>query len=287
MARILVAGATGHLGRFIVSELKKRNHWVRALTRNPMRPYPEVDDLVGGDINLINTLQRPCGEVDVIISTVGASINPRLFTREPDYWHVDYEGNRNLLRVAGTSGIRKFLYVSVYSVPALQHLDYIRAHAKFSDELKASGLSYAIVKPTGFFSAYGAMLELAKLGVAPLLGDGSARTNPIHESDLARVVADALESSNCEISVGGPEVLSRRRIGELAFEALGKKPRFVPIPESMVTAQIRIMSRFDPRVAQITAFLKKVSQVDAIAPATGTERLADYFGEKAAVMVGA
>lgn len=34
MKRILVAGATGYLGGFLVQELKKQGYWVRVLVRN-------------------------------------------------------------------------------------------------------------------------------------------------------------------------------------------------------------------------------------------------------------
>jgi len=33
MKKVLVAGATGYLGRFVVQEFKKRGYWVRALAR--------------------------------------------------------------------------------------------------------------------------------------------------------------------------------------------------------------------------------------------------------------
>ena len=286
MARILVAGATGHLGRHIVSELKRRNHWVRALTRNPLRPFPEADELVGGDLRLVNTLQGPCGQVDVIISAAGASINPLQKKKEPDFRTIDYQGHRNLLKVAGNSGIRRFIYVSVFSVPEIQNLDYVRAHTHFADALKASGLTYNVIRPTGFFSAFETVLDLAKTGFAPLVGDGSARTNPIHEKDLAEIVVDALDHPNREISVGGPEVLTRREIFDMAFQVLAKKPRYVRIPGAVLSAQSRLTSMFDPRMAQITSFLNKVSQVDVIAPSAGKERLYNYFERKAGVLAG-
>ena len=37
MQKVLVAGATGYLGRFVVREFKKRGYWVRALARNPQK----------------------------------------------------------------------------------------------------------------------------------------------------------------------------------------------------------------------------------------------------------
>lgn len=280
MARILVAGASGHLGRYIVAELKRQNHWVRALTRNPIRPIKHADDVVGGDLNLISSLHAACGSIDVIISAAGSSVSPSLSKKEPDYQTVDYWGNRNLLSVAGNSGIKRFIYVSVYNTPGLQHLDYVLAHTRFADELARSGLSYAIIQPTGFFSAFNAILDLAKSGFAPLIGNGSALTNPIHEEDLASVCVDAIDGDNRRISVGGPEILSRRQIFELAFEALDKKPRFIKVPAAMVSAQARFVALFDQRLAQLTAFLQAVSQVDVVAPTYGTRRLTEYFEER-------
>lgn len=285
MARILVAGATGHLGKYIVQELKSRNHWVRALTRKPMRLYPEVDDLVGGDLNHIQSLNAACGGIDIIISAAGSSLNPSLSKKERDYNTVDYYGHRNLLHVAGTSGVKRFVYVSVFSTPALETLDYVSAHTRFADALRGAGLSYAIIQPTGFFSAFDAVLDLARNGVVPLIGDGTAVTNPIHEEDLARVCVDAIEGSNRDIPVGGPDVFTRRQIFELAFRALEKKPRFVRIPSAAVAAQTRILSLFNPRASQLMAFLQQVSQVDVVAPSYGERRLGAYFEDKATIAV--
>jgi uncharacterized protein YbjT (DUF2867 family) len=127
-------------------------------------------------------------------------------------------------------------------------------------------------------------MDLARAGFAPLVGDGSARTNPIHEKDLAHVIVDGLDYPNREISVGGPEVLTRRAIFEMAFKVLDKKPRCVRVPGAMISAQSRLISMFDPRTAQITDFLNKVSQLDVIAPSTGSERLYDYFESRTGVL---
>ncbi len=35
--RVLVAGATGYLGKFVTREFKQRGYWVRALTRSAQR----------------------------------------------------------------------------------------------------------------------------------------------------------------------------------------------------------------------------------------------------------
>ena len=34
MQKVLVAGATGYLGRYLVKEFKKQKYWIRALARD-------------------------------------------------------------------------------------------------------------------------------------------------------------------------------------------------------------------------------------------------------------
>ena len=47
MKKILVAGATRYLGKFVVKELRRRGHWIRALARDAARLKP-----VEGDVDL-------------------------------------------------------------------------------------------------------------------------------------------------------------------------------------------------------------------------------------------
>ena len=141
-------------------------------------------------------------------------------------------------------------------------------------------IDHAVIEPTGFFSSFEVLLRLVRPGVAPLIGDGTAQTNPIHEKDLAPVCADAIEHGYGTLPVGGPEVLSRRAIFERAFEAVGKKPRFVRLPDGYVNVNRWIVSRLDPRLGALMAFFKAVSQTDIIAPAYGSRRLDDFFREK-------
>ena len=69
MQRVLVAGSTGYLGRFVLREFKERGYWVRALARNPEKleqigPFQEpavidkVDDVFAGEVTKPETLNR-------------------------------------------------------------------------------------------------------------------------------------------------------------------------------------------------------------------------------------
>ena len=174
------------------------------------------------------------------------------------------------------------VYVSVFSTPVYEHLSYVRAHTMVADILSRTGLAYAVIQPTGFFSAFAVLPRLVRLGLAPLMGTGEARTNPIHEKDLALICADAIENGQGPIPVGGPEVLTRRAIFEKAFEAVGKKPRFIRVPSGLVAFNRWAISGLDPRLSELIVFFQAVNQTDVVAPARGNLRLGDYFREMVA-----
>lgn len=114
---------------------------------------------------------------------------------------------------------------------------------------------------------------MAARGRAILIGDGSAHTNPIDERDLSAICADAVLITDRDLPPGGPEVLSRRRIAEMAFEALNRKPRI-----SSIAACIRdndAAAFVDQQTASRTVHVRRVGQYDRMcrSPA-GASRLA-------------
>src|SRR5215813_12233696 len=67
MKRILVIGATGTVGRHVISQLIAANVRVRALTRNPdSANLPAQVEIVCGDLTIPDTLDRPLDDVDAV-----------------------------------------------------------------------------------------------------------------------------------------------------------------------------------------------------------------------------
>jgi uncharacterized protein YbjT (DUF2867 family) len=205
-----------------------------------------------------------------------------LSNRGPGYHQVDYVAHHHLISAAQAAGVRRFGYVSVFGAEHFPRLAYMKAHADVAAELRASRMSHAIICPTGFFSAFAPLVAMARLGRATLIGDGAARTNPIHDLDLAVVCADALlAEGNVTVEVGGPEVLTRRQIVEAAIAAAGMEARIAAIPAWLARAIAGIAGPFAPRVAELTAFGATMFTTDVVAPAYGQRRLAEYFAELA------
>ncbi len=276
MKRILVAGSTGYLGGFVCRELKARGHFVRALARSPEKLAPLRDSLgevVEAQVTQPESLEQVCDGIDVVFSSVG-------ITRQKDgltFRDVDYQGNRNLLDAALRAGVQKFVYVSAVNGTRLRHLDIVDAHEAFIEELEASGLDHTVVRPTGYFSDMSGVLEMARRGRVWLIGSGTNRVNPIHGADLAVVCADAIESSDREIAVGGPQTMTWREVAQLAFEVLDQPARVTCIPVWLMWPVVRLVRVFNRHQGELLAFFTTMATTDVVAPPTGTRTLEQQF----------
>ena len=279
MKKVLVAGATGYLGRYVVQEFKKQGYWICALARNAEK-LESIDEFIDkkfvGEATKTESLNNICKEIDIVFSSVG-------ITKQKDgltYMDVDYRGNSNLLNEAKKSGVKKFIYVSVLNGDKLKELKICKAKEKFVDELKNSGLDYCIIRPNGFFSDMSEFLKMAKKGKIYLFGSGNQKVNPIHGADLAEVCVAASERNEKEIEVGGPETFMHNEIAELAFSALGKRSKVVHISDFLRRMTLKLGKLFmSSKNFGPVEFFMNVMAIDMVAPEYGTHRLTDFFLE--------
>jgi len=284
--KVLVAGATGYLGRYVAQEFKRRGYWVRVLARTPEKlhsvgPFMEpaidhlCDEVFVGEITRPETLKGVCDEIDVVFSSIG-------ITRQRDgigFMDVDYQGNKNLLAAAIDSDVRKFVFVSVFMADLIA--DLARAKELFVQDLKQSGLAYGIVRPTGYFSDMSEYLKMARSGKVFVLGSGFNKINPIHGEDLAKVCVDLAEKTQnqAEQDVGGPVAYTHEEIGTLACDTLGVKMKIVRIPLWLTKLAVMSIRPFSSHRYQAARFFTKVMSNDFVAPQTGSYGLKRYFEE--------
>lgn len=282
MARILLAGASGQLGGAVLKQARapaqENRHWVRTLSRS--RPAAEADQVFLADATQAESLKGVCEDIDVLVSCLGASVGMQAKERR-NYKEVDLVAHRHLLNEAQRAGVKRLVYVSLWTENGYLDNGYVAAHEAVVALLKQSGISLTVMRPTGFFSAMAEFFELARKGLAPLPGGGHCRSNPIHQADLASAILGYLEHGPTEVGLGGPEVFSRKQIFELAFDALGKKPKFLNLPLPVMTGMAAFTGLFDPRMGDLMRFAAQVSSSDCIAPAVGSQRLKDYFADLA------
>ncbi|WP_282781905.1 NAD(P)H-binding protein [Nocardia sp. CC201C] len=281
---VLVAGATGYLGRHIVARLHDQGYRVRAVVRDKQRALapgahgaPGLNDLVdewivadGGshlDASVV-------ADVDHVVSALGVT------RQRADPWDVDFLLNLRYLELAEQHGAASFLYVGVMNVDTGTSA-LTRAKHAFTAALSRSRVSPQIVNPSGYFSDLTEIYDLARRGVVFGLGDGSVRLSPIHGADLADFCVSVLPEGAGTWEIGGPEVLSYREIVRLAFDAAGRRERYLRVPGALTSTAVWLADRTSPRAATLMRFFLDGMRTDSVGTTYGTRTLGDYYASLA------
>ena len=103
MARILVTGATGFIGRRLVRALVEAGHDVKAMTRHP-ETYDGPGRPVRGDVAERASLTEPLEDVDVAYYLVHSLDNT-------DFEKRDADAARMFAKVAATTGVGQIVYL--------------------------------------------------------------------------------------------------------------------------------------------------------------------------------
>lgn len=280
MASVLVAGATGYLGRYVVAELHSRGHLVRAVVRDRDRarregPWgsPTLDGLVDewalGNVTDPRFTRDLAADVEHVVSTLGVT------RQKADPWQIDNLANLAILNSA-LKHASSFTYINTLGgdrCPAR----LTRAKSAFAQTLSVAEINSQIINPPAYFSDMTEVLAMARRGLVTVLRP-TARINPIHGADLAVYVVDRMEEGRTGTwDVGGPDVLSWRELAHLAFDAVGKRSHILTVPAWALPPALRLTGLFSPRLADTARFMAWNMTRDCVAPTTGTHHLADFY----------
>ena len=280
MAGVLVAGATGYLGRYVVAELHSRGHLVRAVVRDRDRarregPWgsPSLDGLVDewalGSVTDPRFTRDLAADVEHVVSALGVT------RQKADPWQIDNLANLAILNSA-LKHAGSFTYINTLGgdrCPAR----LTRAKSAFAQTLSVAEIGAQIINPPAYFSDMTEVLTMARRGLVAVFRP-EARINPIHGADLAAYVVDRMEEGRTGTwDVGGPDVLSWRELAHLAFDAVGKRSRVLTVPAWALPPALRLTGLFSPRLADTAQFMAWNMTRDCVAPTTGTHHLADFY----------
>lgn len=278
---VLVAGATGYLGRFVVAELHRRGYKVRAITRSRERavspgPWDSpsldglVDDWAVGEVTNPAFIADVAEGADDVISALGVT------KQKANPWDIDYQANLAVLRSAEKHGVKHFCFVNVIGgdqCPA----QLTRAKTAFARELTASRISSQIINPPGYFSDMTQILQMAKKGRVFLFRP-ETRINPIHGADLAKFCIDRLtDGEEGTWNVGGPEVFTWKGLAECAFQALNRPAKIATMSPAILSPLIGALGLFNRRRADTLRFISWNMLHDCIGEPFGTYRLLDFY----------
>ena len=222
MKKIVLAGAYGNLGADIFKALLAAGYEVVAAD------MIQRDIGVSGnytfrqiDVTKPETLKGLCDGADAIISTVGLTKTSATVTN----YQIDLQGNVNLLNEAKAAGVKQFSYISVIKADKAPKVPMLHAKYLFEQELKKSGLTWVITRPTGYFYDIVKVFKpMVEKGSVTLLGKKPVHANVISTDDFADFLVKHLWDENQTYDIGGKETYSYEEIANLCFAAAGKEP---------------------------------------------------------------
>lgn len=218
---ILVTGATGNVGRHVVSQLLEKGAYVRALSRNPAAAnLPPDVEVAQADLSFPETLNRHLEAVSAVFLL----------------WRSSVIDTVPAILDALAKHARRIVFLSSLAVrDGEEQQDNLIAkwHADIEHSIEKSGMDWTIVRP-GAFATNSLQWWAPQIRVGDVVRwpFGTATLAPIDERDIAAVAVRALTESGYEggkYALTGPAALTQAEQVEAIGEVIGRALRLEEI----------------------------------------------------------
>lgn len=241
----VITGAFGYSGRYIAARLLDQGARVRTLTGHPDRPDP-----FNGRVEVAPfTFDNPGAMARAL---AGASV---LYNT---YWiRFEHGGNTfdravanslALFEAAASAGVERVVHVSITNPSPDSNLPYFKGKAQVEAALTASGLSYAILRPTVLFGGRDVLINniawlLRRLPLFGVPGKGDSQLQPIHVEDLAKLaVEQGASREDVVLDAVGPETFAYRDLVRLIASEVGSRAPILRLPRWLVLIAAKVLS---------------------------------------------
>jgi len=241
MQRVLVTGATGNIGRPLVSQLLANGCRVRALSRNPeSAQLPSGVDVVRGDLSSPATLDRALDGIDAVFLVWIGPLAPAAAAIE--------RLTANAARIVFLTAPHRTPH------PFFQQPNAMAAvHAGVEELIQRSGREWTFLRPHVFalncVHWWGPQIREGNV-VRWFYGD--AATAPIDERDIAAVAVRALcddGHGGKDYVITGPESLTQREQVRIVGDAIGRPLRFEELSHD--AARQQLLAGVPPSIADM------------------------------------
>jgi nucleoside-diphosphate-sugar epimerase len=255
--RILIAGATGVLGRRIVREFVEKGHIAIGLARN--EKAAQTIRSLGGEAVVGNIFDRDglaasVGKADIVIHA--ATAIPAKVSSSPADWAMNdrlrREGTQALTAAAASIGAKTYIQQSIIWVARPADDSFFDENTKIEkpDELYASafdgeqiafeagekyGFNVSVLRCGGFYAPDATHTRMFAEGLLkrrlPLIGAGEAVSANLHADDAASAFVAASEAGKqglWHVTDDNPETI-KDMLSEFARKLDAPAPRRIPL----------------------------------------------------------
>jgi len=236
---VTVFGGSGFIGRHLVRRLAERGHTIRVAVRNPdealfLKVMGRVGHIVPVAANVTDeaSVARAVAGSDWVVNLVGILAEGggrRSFER------VHAQGAANIAKAAAAAGVQRLVHISALGASAESSAKYGKSKAKGEAAVRAAFPSAVILRPSvvfgpedNFFNMFARMAKFSP--VLPVIGT-SFQT--VYVGDVADAIVAGLTREDAlggTFELGGPEILTGRRVMELVMTYTGRKRCLMTAP---------------------------------------------------------
>jgi uncharacterized protein YbjT (DUF2867 family) len=233
MKKVLVTGATGKIGSQLVSQLAELDDvHVRAFVRNEEKAAALEEagiEPVIGCFEEEKTVRQAVHDIDTMVLIT--SPNP----------NAAHQASTTI-SLAKRAGVQKIVRVSATKPAHNGPTDNTRQHYQTENEIKASGLTYLILRPNFFMQNILMSAEDIADNGTMHWGVGDGKIGMIDVRDVVDCVEQSVLSEqfdNQTLTLTGPESISFHTVADILTKTLGMPVQYVPITPAAVEQSIR------------------------------------------------
>ena len=286
---ILLTGGTGYVGSHLLARLRQRDERVRLLVREPAK-YQHLAtgnvELAQGDVTDPQSLQAAMQGISTVIHLVAIiRERPGGITFE----RIIYGGTVNVVDVARTAGVQRFIHQSALGVRPDPKMPYFDAKYRAEEYLRQSGLRYVILRPSVIFGESDQFVNtladvvrkpllILPAPVVPVVGDGSTPFSPVWVGDFVDAVVGVLDDPTLDgqvYEIGGPRRLTYEQMIDEIMQVVGIKRAKLHVPVALMKLPVQVMDKLLSN-PPVTIEQLKMLALDNSAAENATERLAGH-----------
>jgi (4-alkanoyl-5-oxo-2,5-dihydrofuran-3-yl)methyl phosphate reductase len=217
----LITGATGDVGSKVVEHLLQRGERPRVFVRDAEKARSRFGnrvEILVGDLADHTALKAALEGVDKLFLV---NSGPQIPERD--------EAAAKAAKAAGVTHL-----VKLSSMDVEQGLAIGAWHERGEAAIRASGIPFTFVQPTGFMSNLLAWARSIKAEGIVRSSTGNGRRAFIHSDDIAAVATEVLTAQEYEgksLPITGPAALTFAEVTDQIGSALGKQLTFQPISD--------------------------------------------------------